>query len=1317
MSFISKNEVSILRIRLLITFTILIMVMFCYFFFKAEHIGNAVLYGMLTGALVYKLMRMVFEWYHYYNLEVPVLPEMKREYTVDMLTTFCKGEPYDMVIRTLKAMKAVIYPHETYLCDEADDQYLKQFCLDNGIHHITRTLKVDAKAGNINNALRSATGEICVVMDPDHIPVPNFLERVLPYFENEKVGYVQCVQGYYNQRESLVAQAAAEQTYHFYGPIMICMGNYNTAQAIGANCTFRRKALDSIGGHAAGLSEDMHTAMRIHAQGWKSVYTPEPLSYGLVPTTLSGFYKQQIKWSRGTFELLFTTYFKIFWKLSFRQKLHYYLAPMYYLYGITGAIDILIPILSLAFTETPWEVRMPEFIQLYLPLLIMSMVIRLYAQRWLIHKRERGLHLLGGILRFGSWWVFLIGFVYSLLRINVPYIPTAKGERVVNEWKICLPNIILIILSVFAIVYGLYQDLNPYSLTMASFAFVNIIFLSLAVLMGQQKMINNIKSRLARNSKTQLIKIVRRIEFKTINFTYKIIQRSAITIGLSIAIILLALSGWKSVYYTTLASLSPLEKIKSHDDFYLGIYIPGIEISGSLADIKKYEKQSGSRFNLVSYYEAWNPSYCVLDYNKSFIDSIYNHNGIPMITWEPWTSSFPQFANDPDLSKNRKVFKAIIEGKFDTFINDYARKLQALDKPVFLRFAHEPDNPAFPWSSTGGNTADEYKLAWIHIIRLFNKQGVSNVAWVWNPWTPKAIQDYYPGETYVDWVGITSLNYGKASLDGNWYSFNSIYAPYKKEIASLNKPVMMAEFGSTSYGGDKNEWINDALKNIEESHQEIKAIVFFNTVNDKNWATSWRPSNKTEGINWSCDFTSDLVNKQIGSLSTSKRIASLKSSHNAFKELNAPNINNAIRSKSIRKEDSLFTFIVDHQPFYIKAVAYNTGSDWRDGDVALSLDQLKEDFAKMKDMGANTIRRYDHGLYDNNILQVANKNNLKVIFGFWFDPEVDYFQDSLQVNAYVTTVLEKVKKYKNSPAVLAWSLGNEAWGTMKHHFAKPYLTKVRREYLNMIEFLTQEIHRLDTLHPVMTCIEHSEELSSEMKVLGVHAPSLDIVGVNSFYFQRLSELNSIALQFNQTRPYFVSEFGPAGYWDEYLTQRNEDSSLKEDYDYVKAGQYEYQWQHYILQNKGFNIGGDAYCWHDRMEGSATWFGLTDYKGRMKPAYFAMQRCWKETIHSDSIPPVYIVSSKRKIMPGQYYEFRPWCMDSTRSDLKYEWFFRREEYLENLQGLIRTFDEGKRILLKVPEVPSHYRLYLYASDNKGRVVTNSYPILVKNFKEN
>jgi len=117
------------------------MTLFIWYFFGFVQAGDPVLYGFLTFALVFKLYRTLYEWYHYYNLKTPLKPETTKSYTVDMLTTFCKGEPYEMIINTLKAIKAVDYPHETHLCDEADDAYLKAFCDENGIHHITRTNK------------------------------------------------------------------------------------------------------------------------------------------------------------------------------------------------------------------------------------------------------------------------------------------------------------------------------------------------------------------------------------------------------------------------------------------------------------------------------------------------------------------------------------------------------------------------------------------------------------------------------------------------------------------------------------------------------------------------------------------------------------------------------------------------------------------------------------------------------------------------------------------------------------------------------------------------------------------------------------------------------------------------------------------------------------------------------------------------------------------------------------------------------------------------------------------------------------------------
>jgi len=379
-----------------------------------------------------------------------------------------------------------------------------EVCNRLNIKYVNRTEKVDAKAGNINNALKIANGEICLILDPDHIPSPQILDRLLPHFDNKEIGYVQIVQAYYNQGESLVACGAAQQTYMFYGPIMMSMGEYGTAQAIGANCSFRRAALDSIGGHAAGLCEDMHTAMLLHSKGWKSIYLPEILTRGLVPATLNAFYKQQFKWARGSFELLMHVYPKVLKHLSWRQKLHYFMTPLYYLFGIIGLIDLLIPVFSLISGEYPWRINLLEYAFHLLPVISISLLIRMYAQRWLMEEHEKGFSILGGLLRVGAWWVYTLALFYALLRINVPYLPTPKSDKPLNRFWICLPNIISIGISLFSILYAFYYygvsksiwilalrnhelpSFYSYALLMAGLALVNSFLLGFNVILAQE---------------------------------------------------------------------------------------------------------------------------------------------------------------------------------------------------------------------------------------------------------------------------------------------------------------------------------------------------------------------------------------------------------------------------------------------------------------------------------------------------------------------------------------------------------------------------------------------------------------------------------------------------------------------------------------------------------------------------------------------------------------------------------------------------------------------------------------------------------------
>ncbi|MCC5929863.1 MAG: glycosyltransferase [Cyclobacteriaceae bacterium] len=489
----------------------------------------------MTLALLFKVLKVLHEWYHYLNIKIdkPKV-DIKNKYKVDVFTTFYPGEPKKMLYETLHAIKNINYPHVSYLCDEANDPELKEFCIENGIHHVTRNNRKDAKAGNINNALKQANGEIALILDPDHVPHPLLLDRVLPYFDDEQVGFVQAVPAYYNPEASLVSKGAAQQTYQLYGPMMITMSNYGTAQAFGSNGCFRRKALDTIGGHAAGLAEDMHTSMQLHAKGWKSVYVPEVLTKGQVPEDINAYYKQQLKWSKGVMDLLLYVFPKLVANFTWRQKLHYFLLPLYYMYGLVNLIDITIPILALTTSLIPWKIDFFEFFRLITPFIIFSLLIRHYVQKWVLDENERGSHFLGGILRNGTWWIFLLGIFYSVFRIKLLYLPTPKEKSKKSLSVYGLPNLFFAIICLLAFFYGLYIDLNPYSLFMAVFALINAMVLFFSYLLVFDKF--NEKRQFSEEdefaSKKNYIHILKRELWLSRHGVYALIRRYAMFFGI-----------------------------------------------------------------------------------------------------------------------------------------------------------------------------------------------------------------------------------------------------------------------------------------------------------------------------------------------------------------------------------------------------------------------------------------------------------------------------------------------------------------------------------------------------------------------------------------------------------------------------------------------------------------------------------------------------------------------------------------------------------------------------------------------------------------
>lgn len=466
------------------------VVFFALWWFRAEHVNNVFLFVLLSFATWYGVFRIMVGWYNVFHIQQPEFVPAPAGLSVAIFTTSAPGEPYEMFVRTLEAARAVRYPHTTYLLDDTRDPRMRALAEEMGAVHLELLDIPGAKAGKINAALQQRDEEFILVLDPDHIPFPEFFDRVLGAFDDPEVGFVQVSQAYGNLRESFVARGAAEQTFAFYGPIMQGMHGTGTAVAIGANCTFRRAALESIGGHGIGLAEDLVTSIRLHAEGWQSVYIPEVLSRGLVPADLGSYLKQQLKWSRGVYDVLFREYPRAFRRLSGFQRISYFMIGSYYLVGVTTLIFLAVPLIYLLLGRQPAVFLLSEYLTHAIPVGVFGIAVYFLAQRWLCDPiRERGVHWRGMLLKIGAWSVYLQGLVLALAGIAVPYIPTAKERRGGNFWKLARLPLALIALSIVAVAWSFWMQLyvlpesevlitTEVTVSMIVFALINIVLMS-----------------------------------------------------------------------------------------------------------------------------------------------------------------------------------------------------------------------------------------------------------------------------------------------------------------------------------------------------------------------------------------------------------------------------------------------------------------------------------------------------------------------------------------------------------------------------------------------------------------------------------------------------------------------------------------------------------------------------------------------------------------------------------------------------------------------------------------------------------------------
>ncbi|MEJ3748603.1 glycosyltransferase family 2 protein [Actinomycetes bacterium KLBMP 9797] len=372
--------------------------------------------------------------------------------TIDVLIT-AYGEPPEMVRRTVVAARDMALAHQTWVLDDGRSDELARVCAEEGVGYLRREGREHAKAGNVNAALASTTGEFVVIFDADHVPEPNFLLEVLPHFQDPDVAFVQSPQ-YYTNRVNLVSRGSSEAQRIFYE--LVCPGKnrFNAAFCVGTNVMFRRAALDEIGGIATGSnSEDIWTSVRLHQRGWKSTYVPEVLARGLAPQDVATYLKQQLRWASGGFEVLLRG--RLFRRgngLTMDQRLQYLFTGTHYLLSVAMLTFMLLPATYLLFGLSPIRADGWTWAAHYLPFYGMVLLVT-----WL---QSGGFKISAIVASIGAAPVHARALWATLRNRPAVWRATNASSGARSLWVV-IAHLALLTLNATAIVVGLIVMADP----------------------------------------------------------------------------------------------------------------------------------------------------------------------------------------------------------------------------------------------------------------------------------------------------------------------------------------------------------------------------------------------------------------------------------------------------------------------------------------------------------------------------------------------------------------------------------------------------------------------------------------------------------------------------------------------------------------------------------------------------------------------------------------------------------------------------------------------------------------------------------------
>jgi len=775
-------------------------------------------------------------------LEVPVL-------RTAIVVTKAPSEPWGVVRETLLAMLGQDFPlpFDVWLADESPQPETYLWCADHGVristregvaayHQPTWPRRTRCKEGNLAyfyDMWGYDLYDVVAQLDADHVPEPDYLRRIVTPFRDQMVGYVAapsiCDRNAYRSwsaRGRLYTEAV------LHGPTQAGHSGGCAPSCIGSHYAVRTSALREIGGLGPELAEDFTTTLMMSSSGWQGVFAVDAEAHGDGPETVADCMTQEFQWSRSMMNVLLGVNGRYWRGLSRAAKVRLGFCQLWYpLFSVLMVASVAIPIVAIV-TRTPLvRVSLGGFYLHFGPptLVLVVTVLWLRSSKWLRPTTAKVFSWEIVLFQLVRWPWALFGCLHAVAgRVagrEFSFKITPKGRTGVAPLpiRVVLPYLLLALASATPSLLGL--NAGPahgyYTLALINTA----LYMTAAVaILGLH--IHEHPRRIRRA-------VLRRS-----------VGKIAAIAGTAVIVIAAVASPGLLTRTVSPTAPAPLPWPVS------GAATPALAIgvttgaladnsttpwtAGNLVQVNAFEQIAHAHANIVMWFADWKHAHVKL----SQLRAIAKRGSIPEISWEPWDYTVGLRHAQPEFT-----LASIIDGKHDAYIRSWARTLRAYGGPVLLRFAQEMNGDWYPWSEqANGNRPGQFVAAWRHVHDIFTAEGATNVKWVWSPvarFGVKLSTSEYPGNAYVDILGLSGFNGGSALPWTGWRSFASLFNPSLAVLGRLapGKPVQISEVGSAEAGGNKAAWITNMFTDVRADPQ-VTSLVWFDVNKQTDWPIS-----------------------------------------------------------------------------------------------------------------------------------------------------------------------------------------------------------------------------------------------------------------------------------------------------------------------------------------------------------------------------------------------------------------------------------------------------------------------------------------------